>query len=46
MKEEEIRERAKIYTKEPIKEYYRRINKAAGDICVVNPHLLTIERNC
>ena len=40
MDEREIREKAKIYTKEPLKPYFKRINEAAGDICVRNPAIL------
>ena len=39
--EGDIREQAKIYTKEPLTPYKTRINKAAGDLCVKNPSLLT-----
>lgn len=38
--EDEIRERAKIYKKEPLKCYHQELNKVAGDICVNDPALL------
>lgn len=41
MNETEIREKAKIFNKEPLKPYCQRINDAAGDICVRNPAMLS-----
>ena len=39
--ENEIRDQAKIYTKEPLTAYKTSINRAAGDLYVKNPSLLT-----
>ena len=38
--DDSIREKAQIYKKEPLKEFEKQINKAAGDICIANPGML------
>ena len=41
---EAIRKKAKVYTKEdkrPLSSFQQAVNKAAGDICVKNPLMLT-----
>ena len=45
MNEDEVREKAKIYKKEPLKRYHKELNKIAGDICVNDPALLLHPRD-
>ena len=43
MKQEQIREEARIYRKETsrsLTEYHKRMNKAAEEICLANPSML------
>ena len=39
--EAEIREKAKIFIKTPLKPYHQHVNDVAGDICVQNPAMLS-----
>ena len=45
MSEDEIREKAKIYRKEPLKLYQLEVNKAACAICVKDPTMLLCPRD-
>ena len=45
LSEDEIREKAKIFKKEPLKRYHKELNKVSGDICVKDPALLFVPRD-